>query len=129
LDADLSTLSFLGASFKCIDGIYFPQYDIQRLATTMIYEKSSLTLGQHLSKAFTLMVMSRPSDEFMIFYEAYNHLVHSFEVCNSNDPTTRGFAFVGLPEVSSIDAFYLGSESSNIEDLVLCFLPDLLDSF
>jgi len=123
LDAELSTLSFLGATFKLIDGLYYPKYDIQRLATTMVYEKSSLTLGQHLSKAFTLMVMSRPSDEFKTFYEAYNCLVHSTEVCSSDDPTARGFAFVGLPEVASIDAFYSGAESSDMSTLVFNFLP------
>jgi len=112
-DADLHTLSFLGANFKYFNGSWYPQYDVKRLATTMLFEKDRLSLSQHLSKAFTLMVMSRPSEEFDLFYRAYSSLVMSDEVQrNVDDPVIRAYAFAGVPEVHLIDAFYTGSECS-----------------
>lgn len=130
LDADLHTLSFLGANFKEINGLWYPEYDVIRLATTMVYEKGKMQLSQHLSKAFTLMVMSRPTKHFKVFYKAYDNLVNSDIVQNNLDDTTvRAYAFIGLPEVVTIDAFYTGQESSGIDDLVLDFSPELLNSF
>lgn len=130
LDADLQTLSFLGASFTEINGLWYPKYDITRLATTMIYEQGRMTLAQHLSKAFTLMMMSRPSAEFSIFYRAYSNLVNSEIVQNNlDDPTVKAYAFIGVPEIHLIDAFYCGQESSSYDGLVLHFSPDLLEPF
>jgi hypothetical protein len=130
LDADLQTLSFLGASFIEVNGLWYPKYDITRLATTMIYEQGRMTLAQHLSKAFTLMMMSRPSAEFSIFYRAYSNLVNSEIVQNNlDDPTVKAYAFIGVPEIHLIDAFYCGQESSSYDDLVLHFSPDLLEPF
>jgi hypothetical protein len=130
LNADLHTLSFLGASFKKFQGHWYPQYDVKRLATTMVYEKDRLSLSQHLSKAFTLMIMSRPSEEFSHFYDAYSNLVNSDVVQNELvDPTIRAYAFVGVPEKHQIDAFYTGQESSNLDDLMLDFSSDLFDLY
>jgi hypothetical protein len=130
LNCDLHTLSFLGASFKWFNNRWYPLYDVERLATTMLYERNHLNLGQHLGKAFTLMVMSRPSDKFDVFYRAYETLVNSEKVQNNcDDPTVRRYASVGLPEISLIDAFYCGSESACLDDLVLAFYPDLLADF
>jgi hypothetical protein len=130
LDADLHTLSFLGASFKKMpSGLWYPLYDVERLATTMIYESDVLTLSQHLGKAFTLMVMSRPSDKFDIFHEAYRALVSSDLVRNNlEDPSIAAYAFVGTPSVHDIDAFFTGCESGSgsFESL---FLPELLHDF
>lgn len=130
LDADLHTLSFLGASFKKMGSRWLPLYDVQRLATTMIYEQNRLTLAQHLGKAFTLMVMSRPSDHFQTFYSAYEALIKSDLVQNNqDDPMVKSYVFVGVPQVTSIDAFYDGSESNNIEELMLDFSSALLFDF
>jgi len=130
LDADLHTLSFLGASFKKMpSGLWYPLYDVERLATTMIYEDHNLTLSQHLGKAFTLMVMSRPSDKFADFYQAYRALVSSDLVRNNlDDPSIAAYAFVGTPSEYDIDAFYTGCESGSrrFESL---FLSDLLLDF
>ncbi len=124
-NADLHTLSFLGANFCWFNDHWYPRYDITRLATTMIYEMDKLSLAQHIGKAFTLMVMSRPSPEFPKFYEAYKNLINSKEVqYELNDPTIKSYALVGLPEIHQIDAFYLGQESGSIDSLVLNFLLD-----
>ena len=127
LNADIETLSFLGAHFKWFNDRYYPKYDIIRLATTMLYEQDKLSLSQHIGKAFTLMVMSRPHDEFPLFYEAYKQLVTSKEVQNNvDDPTIKSYAFVGAPEIHAIDAFFCGSESDVIKSLMLDFSSELL---
>jgi len=115
LDADLHTLSFLGASFKKMpSGLWYPLYDVERLATTMVYENDELTLSQHIGKAFTLMVMSRPSDHFETFYSAYSALISSELVRNNlHDPSISSYALVGTPSVFDIDAFFSGNESGN----------------
>jgi hypothetical protein len=123
LDADLHVLSFLGASFKKKGSRWLPLYDVQRLATTMINESDKrLDLAQHLGKAFTLMVMSYPSEHFDIFYAAYSALVNSDEVQNNlDDPMIKSYAFVGVPEISSIEAFYDGSEAGGLDESMLDF--------
>jgi len=88
-----------------------------------------LTLSQHLGKAFTLMVMSRPSDKFDIFHDAYRALVSSDLVRNNlEDPSIAAYAFVGTPSVHDIDAFYTGCESGSGSFGGL-FLPELLSDF
>jgi len=126
LDCDLHVLSFLGASFKKIDDYWYPLYDIQRLATTMVYQPSKMTIDQHLSKAFTLMVMSYPSEHFDLFYESYKNLIRSSEVLQASDhPVVKAYVFVGLPEKHSIKAFYQGSEAG-WQNLELLFSPDMI---
>lgn len=125
LNADLHTLSFLGASFRFKEGHWFPMYDVQRIATTMVYEFNELSLAQHLGKAFTLMVMSYPTDSFDVFYKAYASLVNSDIVQkNLDDPMIRSYSYVGVPEVSSILAFYTGSEAETVSSLMLDFSLD-----
>jgi hypothetical protein len=130
LDADLHTLSFLGASFKKMpSGLWYPLYDVERISTTMIYEDNELTLSQHIGKAFTLMVMSRPSDKFEVFHDAYKALISSDLVRNNlDDPCVAAYAFVGTPSEYDIDAFYTGHESGNVRFESL-FLSDLLLDF
>lgn len=128
LNANLETLSFLGAHFKWFNNRYYPKYDITRLATTMLYEQERLSLSQHIGKAFTLMVMSRPHAEFDIFYQSYKQLISSKEVQhNLDDPSIKSYAFVGAPEICAIDAFYCGSESDSIKSLMLDFSSELLN--
>lgn len=132
LNADLHTLSFLGASFKKMpSGLWYPMYDVERLATTMIYENDELTLSQHLGKAFTLMVMSRPTSGFVAFHNAYAALVKSDLVRNNlDDPSISAYAFVGSPSVADIDAFYTGNEAGkSIESLMLDFSSEILTAF
>lgn len=125
VNADLHTLSFLGANFKYVDGHWLPMYDCVRLATTMVYEFDTLTLAQHLGKAFTLMVMSYPTGYFDTFYRAYASLVNSDIVKrNLDDPMIQSYAYVGVPEVTSIVAFYTGSEAEMISSLMLDFSSD-----
>jgi hypothetical protein len=123
LDADLSTLSFLGAHFKNISGNYLPCYDVERIATTMIYEKDRLNLGQHVQKAFTLMVMSYPTGQFDAFHSAYSQLVLSRAVQRSEDPICKSHAFLGAPEIHQIESFYLGGESAGVNDRFNFSLP------
>jgi len=130
LNADLHTLSFLGASFKFKGDRWLPCYDVVRLATTMVYEQKELSLAQHLGKAFTLMVMSYPTEHFQVFYTAYASLVNSDIVKNNlDDPTIKSYAFVGAPEISSIIGFYTGSEASSLDGLMLDFSSDHLFAF
>jgi hypothetical protein len=130
LNADLHTLSFLGAHFKELNGRWLPKYDAERLATTMIYEKTQLSLDQHLGKAFTLMVMSYPTDHFEVFYTAYASLVNSDIVKkNLDDPRTRAYSVVGVPEICSIVSFYTGSEANSLVDLMLDFSSDPVFAF
>jgi len=125
LNADLHTLSFLGASFKFKDNCWLPKYDVIRLATTMVYEQKELNLAQHLGKAFTLMVMSYPTDHFDVFYTAYASLVNSDIVKqNLDDPMIKSYSFIGAPSPSSILGFYTGSEASGLDDLMLDFSSD-----
>jgi hypothetical protein len=129
VNCDLHRLTFLGASFKLINEIYYPMYDCTRLATTMVYEQCKLSLAQHVGKAFTLMVMSYPTVAFEVFYKAYDILINSdIVVKNTTDPGIKAYAMVGLPEKVSIKAFYDGSESSFDESLVFDFFTsDVLD--
>jgi hypothetical protein len=130
LNADLHTLSFLGASFKLKDNRWLPCYDVIRIATTMVYEQNELSLAQHLGKAFTLMVMSYPTDHFSVFYTAYANLVNSDIVQrNLDDPMIRSYAFVGVPEISSIVGFYTGSEANTLSDLMLDFSSNPVYAF
>jgi len=130
LNADLHTLSFLGASFKYLDGRWLPKYDVTRLATTMIYEQDRLGLDQHLGKAFTLMVMSFPTDHFKVFKTAYTSLVNNDIVLrNLDDPKIRAYSLVGMPEDAQIMAFYTGSEANNLDALMFDFSSELLSAF
>jgi len=96
----------------------------------MVYEQNELSLAQHLGKAFTLMVMSYPTDHFEVFHTAYASLVNSDIVLrNQDDPMIRSYAFVGVPSVSSIIGFYTGSEADSLRDLMLDFSSDLLSAF
>jgi len=111
-DYPLEKLSFLGASFKERDGIWYPLYDVERLATSMVYEKNKLTLGQHISKIFTLMVMSYPSDSHGVFRDAYKSLINSELVLNSlDDPLLQSFHACGIPSEESIKGFFTGVEA------------------
>lgn len=125
LDCDLHTLSFLGATFKNLDGIWYPQYDIERIATTMVYEQARLSLSQHVGKAFTLMVMSYPSAAFEIFRNAYKNLLESKEIKNHlDDSAIKSYHLVGVPDNKSIQNFYTGSESEQIGSVfVFSHLP------
>jgi len=127
VNADLSVLSFLGASFKLRDGVWYPLYDTVRLATTMLYESKKMPLSAHLSKAFTLMVMSYPSDEYAFFREAYKNLVMSRIVQNEmDDPVVKSLAFVGLPPHHLVESFFTGAEACS-EEMQLVFLAAISD--
>lgn len=129
-DADLSILSFLGAHFVKKGGVFYPKYDLARLATSMLYEKvREIELYQYVSKCFTLMVMSYPHDEHLVFKRAYANLLKSELVLSQvqTDPTVASFFIAGVPTEPELISFYQGLESAG-QDLGLHFLPDILDS-
>lgn len=111
-DASLTKLSFLGAEFVEKEGVWLPKYNAIRLATTMVYEHDTTPPSAFVSRAFTLMVMSFPTEHYQVFKAAYANLVKSdFVQKQQSDSVIKSYAFLGVPEDAAIMAFYTGAES------------------
>lgn len=110
----LDDLEFLGFHFKKINEHYYPLYDVTRLATSFIYKGvDNNNYDAYISRAFTLMVMSYPTNEFELFYKSYQDICDHFYTLNIEpSPTVMAFlTYRNLPH-REIDALYTGVESS-----------------
>ncbi len=110
-------LEFLGFHFKKRENHYYPLYDIKRLATSFIYKGvDSNNYDAYISRAFTLMVMSYPTDEFALFRKSYMDICDYFYTLNVEpSPTVLTFLTYRSLPLSEIDALYTGAESSNLD--------------
>lgn len=119
-DLPITEMEFLGFKFHKIRGKYYPRYDLKRLATSMLYEgNDDGTIEPYISRVFTLMVMSYPHDEFLIFKHYFQELCDYLMKSPTRDYTNTVFSYLSmrnLPE-AEIDRFYTGNESSNLDFL------------
>lgn len=124
-DHPLEELSFLGAHFKKISGLWYPKYDVVRLATTMVYEiggPKTLDLKQTLGKIFTLTIMSYPTEKWELFKTAYGEfLKHPQVLEKGHDPEVSTYLSVGVPCEDTMKCFYQGLESGCFSGSVVFF--------
>jgi len=108
-DYDIEKMSFLGFTFKMIDGIYLPLYDSQRLATSFLHTNDKKdTLEAYVSKLFVLTMMSFAGPHFDKFFKAYNAVIDTLS--GELTPELQSFYNLRLtPEV--LWGFYTGAES------------------
>lgn len=111
---DLSPLSFLGANIIRKNGSYLPQYDIVRLATSVLYDAEPLDLEQYVGKVHVLFVMSYPSEHHGIFREAYTQLLNSHLVLESDNLGVISYRSEGVPTEYELHSFYTGLESTSV---------------
>lgn len=118
-DHPLEDLEFLGFHFKHINGHWFPVWDVQRLASSFIYEdKDPMELKDFISKAYVLTMMSYPTDHFDHFAQAYKNLL--LASIDNQDVVIQSFLSMGPVTPEMANAAYLGFESSEIFDF---FIP------
>nr|UQB75984.1 RNA-dependent RNA polymerase [Flumine Astrovirus 22] len=107
---DVEKMSFLGFTFKKVNGIYLPLYEPQRLATSFLHTNDkSDTLEAYVSKLFVLTLMSYATPEFDLFFKGYINVVNT--LTGDLSPELRSFSQLRLtPEI--LWGFYTGSESN-----------------
>lgn len=114
-DCPLENLSFLGFEFHKEGNFYYPRYDVERLASSMIYEDSdSLDRPSHLSKAYILTVMSYPTEHFKTFSQAYINLLSSIK--NPVNETEIAFCRMGPVTPAICKHIYQGLEGSSFSN-------------
>ena len=121
----VTEMDFLGFKFAKHRGKYYPKYDIKRLATSMLFEgQDDGTLEPYISRVFTLMVMSYPHDEFLIFKTYFQLLCDYLIQSPIRDYTQTVYSYLSMRNIpeAEIERFYTGNESSN-KDLLLFFDP------
>lgn len=122
---DIEKMDFLGFKFRKIGNRFYPLYDIQRLATSMIYEGlDDGTLEPFISRAFTLMVMSYPSEHFDVFKTFFQDICDYIHKAPFVDYSSTVYSYLSMRNVSrrEIDKFFTGNESCN-DKLFKFFLP------
>lgn len=125
LDFPLDKMQFLGFTFRNIDGIWYPSYDADKLATSFLYNGvSSNNREAYISRAFTLMVMSYPTDHFSKFLDAWHDICDSLTL-QQFDLTPVEISYISHRNVtvSEIRQLYIGFESCPLNKFVdeFCF--------
>lgn len=108
---DIEKAQFLGFTFKKKDNFYYPLYDIQRLATSFLYQgDSSKNREAYISRAFTLMVMSFPSEHYETFRGAFQSIC---DYVGSENLTSTERSFVNMRNIDTheIQSLFTGQES------------------
>lgn len=111
LDYDVEQMQFLGFNFTKKNNLYYPLYDMERLATSFVYQgNGSLSREAYVSRAFTLMVMSYPSEYFNTFYKAFQSLIDHVAV---TPVTPIEASYVSLRNIpaTAISSLFTGVES------------------
>ena len=122
LDYPLSKMQFLGFEFRYIDGIWYPCYDVQKLATSFIYDSvSSNSREAFISRAFTLTVMSFPTEHFSKFYKCWQDICDSL-ITDQLDLTSVEQSYVSHRniDINEIKQLYIGFEASQLD----CFVDE-----
>lgn len=115
INYNIEQMQFLGFNFKLINGIYYPLYDIQKLATSFIYKSDgNQSREAYMSRAFTLMVMSFPSEYFETFLGAFRDLCDN---CNTQEltPIERSYHNMRNIRKQEIASLFTGQESSSTD--------------
>jgi len=127
-DFPIEEMQFLGFTFRKIEGKYFPLFDTQRLATTMIYDGvQPLNRESFICRAFMLYFMSFSSDEYDIFKTAYHNLSQWYLTIGNLTATEEVFAHLGVLSDDEMFAFYQGLESSRLDGVFDTFLPPFME--
>lgn len=114
----LEKMQFLGFYFKQIKGRWFPSYDAQRLATTMVYDGvDPLNRESFIGRAFILYFMSYASGHYPKFKTAYQTLLSNLADLGDLTETESTFLSIGVLRDEDIEGLYLGFESGilNVE--------------
>lgn len=111
-DAPLEELSFLGASFVKIEGMWLPHYNPVRLATSMVYDDGNLSVSEYISKIHTLTVMSFPTKYFEVFHNAYKSALT--KLVNYKDPVVQSHVRFGGLNPSDLMCFFTGREATTV---------------
>lgn len=122
----IEKMDFLGFKFKKVGDKYYPLYDIQRIATSAIYEGlDDGTNEPFISRAFTLMVMSYPSEHyktFKLYFQSICDLYMKSSELEYSQTVHSYLALRNLPD-SEINKFFTGNESCQNEKDFQFFLP------
>jgi hypothetical protein len=121
-------LEFLGFKFTKKNNHYYPKYDVERLATSFIYKGiDNDNYDAYISRTFTLMIMSYPTDHFQLFYKSYQDICDYFYTLSIEpSPTVLAFLTYRTLPLYEIEALYTGAESAN-SDFLKFFLSGILD--
>lgn len=124
----LEKMQFLGFYFKQINGHWFPAYDAQRLATTMIYDGvDALDRESFVGRAFVLYFMSYASGEYFKFKTAYEMLLRNLADLGDLTETEKTFLSIGSLRDDDIKGLYLGFEGFHNAEFFNTFFQQQLD--
>ena len=130
IDYPVEKMQFLGFTFKKMNEVYYPQYDIQRLCTSVVFENGrNASREAYTSRLFIIMIMSYPSEEH------FPYLLTAFKnwckFLNSRSdllsPTEISFVAMESITIATIQKIYLGWESSNISESLFFFISQRLE--
>lgn len=107
----LDKMQFLGFYFRKIGALWFPAYDAQRLATTMVYDGvDALNRESFVARSFILYFMSYASDEHQFFKLAYSTLLSNLAAHSDLTETEKTFLAIGILSEADIISLYQGFE-------------------
>lgn len=106
----IEKLSFLGAHFTEKDGMYLPEFDTSRLATSVIFDQGNLNLAQYISKVRVLTIMSYPTKDWEPFKAMYNNMIDNLIDYQTDDPVMNSIVERGHLSDTFVEQFYTGNE-------------------
>jgi hypothetical protein len=121
LDYDICKMQFLGFTFTDIDGVYYPKYDMEKLATSVIYRNGRNDSREAFtSRLFTIMLMSYPTQNvFPILRRAFtNWCQYLVSIQADLTPTEESFVSMCSITEQTIKQMYQGWESNVSEDFI-----------
>jgi len=117
---DIEKMQFLGFTFKNIDGIYYPLYDVTKLCTSVLYQNGRNDSREaYTSRLFIITLMSYPDPStYSILRKAFHNWCCT--ITNQGDLTPSEQTYIGMNTVSdsTIRQMYTGWESSLSGDLI-----------
>lgn len=112
LNYDIEMMQFLGFTFKKYNhNSYLPLYDIQKLATAIIYQNENDSREAFSSRLFILMIMAFPDENFKHFRNAYKIWCKHLTKCSSLTTSEKAYLDMDIITDRDIENMFLGRES------------------
>lgn len=121
-DLDIEKMDFLGFKFTLKNNTYLPVYDIVRLSTSFIYKgQDDGSDDPFIARAFTLMVMSYPTEHYAHFKKGFQSICDFF-TNSPKDYSNTVYSYLSLRNLPDIELqkMFTGFES-NLSDLLIFF--------
>jgi len=114
LDYPVEQMQFLGFNFKLIDGNYYPQYDMKKLCTSVIYRNGRNDSREAFtSRIFIIMLMSFPDNDIhRMLRSAFKNWCSYLNTQNDLSPTEQTYVNMCSITDANIQQMFLGWESS-----------------